>query len=319
MSKKSSFTALTDRLFSNTYQLQRLVILTAVVLVISLVSFGIYYYNDRYAHSQPTVKEMTIAEAEQAVNDDPQNADKRLALAQTYMIYRRFDDAITQALQVKQSYPDNLVADFVLGVAYANNGNPQAAIDPLTKFIDSRKDEDMAALDKQLQSAYYFLGDSYLQLNQPEQAIQPLLTTVNAVRTDADAIYKLGMAYLGTQKYEDAVGAFRRATAFVPDFIEAYQGMAKAYDALNQPSQANYARAMILYSQKDYNNAFTMLTKVAQEQPNFAPAFTGMGLICETQANLKCALDSYQAAAMLDPNDVTASEGVQRVQAAMKK
>jgi hypothetical protein len=35
--------------------------------------------------------------------------------------------------------------------------------------------------------------------------------------------------------------------------------------------------------------------------------------------NLQCALDSYKAAAQLDPADFTASRGVERIQAQMKK
>jgi len=317
--KTNPLDTLNQRLFSSTYQLQRIVILAAIILGIAVVSFGAYYYYDRYYTSQPTVSELSISQAEQAVRDDPQNVDKRLMLAETYMLNRRFADAITQALQVKSTKPDNLNADFVLGVAYANSGKPQQAVDPLEKFIESRKDEDMAGLDQQLQSALYYLGDSFLQLGDAQDAIQPLEITVNFVQTDADSIYKLGLAYAGVQRYDDAIAAFQRAAAFIPNFSEAYEAMATAYDAQGKTVEAGYARAMVTYSKKDYATAHSMLAKINQSAPEFAPAFIGLGLTCEAEKDLPCALSAYQTAVKLEPDDFSANQGAQRVQAGLQK
>ncbi len=310
---------LNERLFSRTYQVKRLIILLTVLLGIALVSFAVYYYQDRYTTSQPTTQQVNLSDAERAVRADPQNMDKRLRLAETYMIYRRFADAVTEAMQVQQVDPKNVGADFVLGVAYANSGKPQQAIEPLQKFVDSRKDEEMPALDTQLQAALYYLGDSHLQLGQPEQAIAPLEKTVSDVGTDADSIYKLGLAYAGVKRYDDALRAFYAATAFVPNYLEVYQAMAKVYEAQNKTTEASYAQAMVAYSKKDYDTAAALLAKVDQAEPSFAPGFTGMGLTCEAQGNMECALSSYQVAAKLDPNDLTASQGIQRVQAGLQK
>ena len=88
---------LKNRLFSSTYQLQRVVTLTGVALVLAVISFGSYYYYDRYYTNQPTLKETSLEDSEKAVRDDPQNVDARLQLADTYMTYGRFDEAISQA------------------------------------------------------------------------------------------------------------------------------------------------------------------------------------------------------------------------------
>jgi tetratricopeptide (TPR) repeat protein len=316
---KRFFTVLNERFFSSAYQVQRIVIWTAIVLVVALVSFGSYYYYDRYYTAQPTVKEVSLAEAEQAVRDDPQNPETRLKLAEAYMFYGRFEEAISNAMQVKQTHPDDLGADFVLGVSYANNGNPSLALDPLGRFINSRKEEEMAALDLSLQAALYYLGDSYLQLGRPQEAIEPLEITVSLVQTDADSIYKLGLAYAGVQRYEDAIKALRRATAFVPNYTEVYESISQVCTAQNMTVEADYAQAMVSFCKKDYDTAYEKLVVVVQAKPTFAPAFTGLGMTCEAQGNLECALSSYQAAASLDPNDMTAGQGVQRVQLAMQK
>jgi tetratricopeptide (TPR) repeat protein len=316
---KNFFKLLNDRLFSTTYQVQRVVILVAILLVVGTLSFGGYYYFDRYRSTEVPVAERTVAQAEQAVRDDPTNPDTRLALAETYLLYGRFEDATKQALQVQSQYPDNVRIDFVLGISYANNGKPDQAIAPLQKFIDSRKDEEMPGLDKQLQGASYYLGDSYLQLGQPDKAVTPLENAVNWSKTDADAMYKLGIAYSGIKDYEKAVNMFIAATTFVPDYYEAYDAMALAYDALKNPDLANYARGMMAYSKKDYKSALGLLLKSAQAKPDFPPTFTGLGRIYEAMNDLPNAKLSYEMALKLDPNNFTASNGVERVTAALKK
>ena len=199
---KKLINLMNERIFSSTYQIQRIVILVAIALVLALVSFGSYYYYDRYYRQpQPDTQEMSLAHAEQAVRDDPQSAEKRISLAEVYMLYQRYPEALTQANQVLANEPENQRAWLVLGVASASTGKPADAIDPLTKFVNARKDEEMPGLDKSLLAAAYYLGDSYLQLGKPQEAIEPLTQAVNWGQTDADAMYKLGMAYSVVKDY----------------------------------------------------------------------------------------------------------------------
>ena len=310
---KSILDYLNERLFSSTYQIRRLIVLMIVIIGLLILSFATYYYYDRYYDPQQSVAQTAISQAEQAVSADPQNVDKRLHLAETYIVYKRFDDAVNQAVQVVQTDPTNIEADFVLGLAYATDNKPQQAIEPLQKFIDARKGEDNAALDQELQSAYYYLGDSYLKLGQPQSAIAPLETTVKEVGTDSDSLYKLGMAYGGVKRYSEAVQAFQVATEFVPNFTEAYQAMADAYAALNQPDLATYALGMEAYSKKDYKSALDLLLKATQAQPNFAPGFAGLGEVYEATNDLKDAQTAYTTAIKIDPNNFAATNGLERV------
>jgi tetratricopeptide (TPR) repeat protein len=307
-------------ILSDTHQLTRITILAGIVLVLAVVSFAGYYYYDRYLNQPQTgSQEMSIAHAEQAVRDNPEDLDKRMALAEINMLYQRYQDAITQAQQVLASQPDNQRGWLVIGVASANLGKPSDAIDPLTRFYLARKDEEMPGLDKSLQAAAYYLGDSYLQLGKPKDAIEPLTNAVNWSQTDADAMYKLGMAYAAIQDYPNAVNMFSAATTFVPDFLEAYDAMAAAYDAAGKPDYGDYARGMSAYAKKDYKTAIDLLNKSAQAQTGYAPTFAGLGMANEALGNLQESLASYQAAIQLDPNNFTASNGVERVQKLINK
>ncbi len=317
--QKNFIDRLGDKLFSSTYQLQRIVILIAVVLVVAVASFGGYYYYDRYYRTQPTKQELTIAQAEQAMRDKPEDPNVRLDLALTYLTNRRFDDAANQAIQVKQLAPDNPTTDFVLGIAYANLNRCQDAVTPLTTFVDKFKTEQMPGLDKRLQGAAYYLGDCYLQLNRPKDAIPVLENTVNWSVSDADAMYKLGVAYAANNQQDKAINMFVGATSFVPDYTEAYTAMAASYDALKITSRATYARGMLAYSNKDFKNALPLLLQAAKADAGFPPIFTGLGMTYEALNDYANAKLAYTAALKLDHNNFSASTGIQLLDAILNK
>jgi tetratricopeptide (TPR) repeat protein len=307
-----------ERYLSSTRQIQRIILFAVIALVLVAGSFAGYYYFDRFYSSQKPVAETSIVEAEQAVMDDPTNLATRLQLAETYLVYLRFDDALVQANQVFASDPTLTRAWLIMGIANASNGHPADAITPLTNYVDQYKDQEMAALDKALITAAYYLGDSYLQLGQPQDAIQPLEMTVNWSQTDADSMYKLGLAYSGAERFEDAIFMFHLAVSFVPNFTEAYQGMAFAYGKFDDTPKVDYANGMIAFSQKDYQNALKLLLKSSQADPEFSPVFAGLGLTYEAMNDLQNALTSYEKGLSLDPNNFTADRGFQRVTALLK-
>lgn len=317
--QKNLIDALGDKLFSSTYQLQRIVILAAVVLVIAVASFAGYYYYDRYYRPQPTKTELTVTEAEQAVRDNPQDPKTHVALAEAYMLSYRFADAIDQAQQVKPLDPENVTIDYIVGMSQANSGKCQEALEPLNNYINKLKDQDMPGLDRRLQAAAYYLGDCYLQLGKPQEAVQILEQDVNWSKTDADAMYKLGVAYAATNQHDKAINMFQGAVTFVPDYSDAYLAMTASFNKLGQPARAGYARGMLAFSKKDYATAQKLLLEAAQADPGFPPVFTGLGMNYEAQNDLPNAKTSYEAALKLDPNSFTASNGIQRVQTLMNK
>lgn len=316
---KKLINLLNERLFSSTYQIQRIVILVAIALVLALVSFGSYYYYDRYYTNQPKVVDVSVEQAEQAVRDNPNDPEVRLGLAETYMANRRFDEAIDLAQSIRAAYPDNQHAWFVLGIANALKGNAEAAIEPLQKFLDANKDADMPGLNKALQSAAYYLGDSYLQIGAPDKAVPVLEQAVDWSQTDADAMYKLGKAYMGVGQFDKAIQMFQVATSFVPNYTEVYVAMAESFTQINQPALVDYAHGMEAFSTKNYSNALELLLKSAQAKPDFAPTFTGLGLTYEATNDLKNAKSSFEVALKLNPQDFSASNGLQRVDAQLNK
>ena len=308
-----------QKLTTDTRLLKRLIILVGVLLVVAIISFGVYYYYDRYYSSKPKAMEQTIKNAEQALTLDPKNPEKRMDLAEMYLFNNRYTDAIADANQVLLTDPQNQRAWLVLGLGYAMKGDPSPAIEPLQKYYDANKNSDMPGLNKTLQTAAFYLGDSYFKMGQPEKAVEPLENTVKWSKTDADSMCKLGMVYTALKKYDDALAMFTYATAFVPDFREAYEGMAVVFTQTNEPDYLNYANGMVAYTKKDYKTAVSLLLKSAQAKPNFAPIFAGLGLVYEAEADLLKARDAYDTTLKLDQTNLAAQQGRQRVEILINK
>lgn len=316
---KSLFSSFSSRYLSSNKQVTRIIVFTVIALVLAVGSFAGYYWYDRFYSGQQSAEKVSLAQAEKAVVDNPSDLTARLKLAETYLVYTRYDDALAQASQVFASDPTLPRAWLIMGIANASNGHPADAITPLTNYVNQFKDEEMAGLDLALHSAAYFLGDSYLQLGQAENAIPPLEMCVNWTQSDADAMYKLGQAYSNVGRYEEALRMYEMAVSFVPNFTEVYQGMETVYQALNEPALVDYAKGMVAFSNKEYKSALDLLLQSAKVKTDFAPVFAGLGLTYESLNDLQNAKSSFDTAVSLDPSNYTAVRGAERVAALLKQ
>lgn len=306
-------------MLSSTKQLQRIVILTGVLLVLVTGSFAGYYYYDRYYRSQPDSRAASIVEAEAAVKNEPGNHNLRLNLAEQYMINNRFDEALDQANQVLILEPENQRAWFLIGVSNAMKGNTEQAIEPLQKFLDANKNADMPGLNRPLMAAAYYLGDSYLKLNQPDKAVPVLEMNLEWSKSDADTMYKLGVAYTGVKEYEKALHILYKATQFVPDFKEAYQQMAVIFKETNQPALQAYANGMVYFCEKDFQKSKELLLSSIEGAPQSVPSYTGLGLVYEALKDYQNAKTIYETAIKMDNKDISAINGLSRVTILLKK
>lgn len=303
---------------SETNHIRRIVIYAAIALGFALASFGGYYYWDRYVHlGDQSPVEKSIQELEEAVRQHPDEIEIRLALAESYMVDNRYENAIEQAVKVLNAYPDNERAMFVIGVSQATLENWDQAISPLELFVSIRSKLPTAGMDSSLETALYFLGKSYMAAGRFNDAIEPLSQAVQINITDADAFYLLGSAYAKTDQHEQAIQNYEQAVRFVPNYTEAYQGMETSYTALDKADHSNYARGMVAFSTKDYETARVELEKAVKGLPDYAPAFIGLGLTYEELGDLPSAKSNLERALQIDPNNFTALQALGRVEAKM--
>lgn len=297
--------------------IQRVFWIVLGILLAVLLGFAGYYLRDRYFHADSdTPAESSIAHLEDAVREQPQEPLLRITLAESYLRAGEYAAALEQAGQVLDQYPDNVSALLIAGVSHIQLDQPEAAVELLRRFVALRKDGPMARSDTALEAAYYYLGESYLKLGRPAEAIPHLEEALRISPVDADALYQLGLALDATGQPELAVQRYGEAVRLVPDFLEVYRAMAGSYSALDRPDYVVYAQGMVAFCREDYQTATTYLQQATQSLPDYAPAFLGLGLTYESKGELEAALAAIQRALDLDPGDLAARQALTRIQAA---
>jgi tetratricopeptide (TPR) repeat protein len=237
-----------------------------------------------------------------------------VALAETYLVAGQYQDALSQAEQVVTLYPEHEAALLIAGLAAARLDRPDAALAPLEQFVAQRQDGPMARADMALETAYYFLGESYLKLDRPGEAIPILEAALEIDGVDADALYQAGLAYHATGQPEIALQKYYDAVRLVPDFVEAYRGMSEIYRTMDQAGYDTYAQGMVAFCERDHAAAAANLERATEALPDFGPAFRGLGLTYEQMGRLGEALTALQRALMLAPDDLASQQAIGRIQ-----
>jgi tetratricopeptide (TPR) repeat protein len=288
--------------------LGRLVIFMAIAILLIAVAFGVYYYSDRYVRiGDRSPVELEIEHLEEVVAGNPQDLDARLMIAQLYYQNGEYMKALQQAETVSKARPDDSASLFILGRAYSEAGQIEAAVESLQHLAEIRRESPMARVDRVLEASLYYLGVNYIKLNKADRAIVVLSEALEIDGTDADAFYQLGLAYASEGESERSIEAYQSAVMFVPNFTEAYQAMAEAYEALGMSFQARYAYGMMSFSTKDYRQAQEDLELAIQGLPDFTPAYLGLALTYEQQGENQLALNNIERVLELEPDNFNAN------------
>jgi tetratricopeptide (TPR) repeat protein len=307
------------KFWMNDQRIMRLVLLTFALVIVLGIVFGAYYYWDRYIHlgdKSPT--DLAAEHLLQQVRENPQDPDLRVTLAGVYLKDGLPQQAIDQAAQVLEQYPDHQEALLVVGLSYSQLGEMQPAVAALEKFSDMRRNAPMSAADPVLEAALYFLGQNYLILEEPNKAEIVLLEALEIERTDADAMYLLGQAYAQQNKHQLAIKQYLNAARFVPDFTEAYQAMAASYSKTGEHDYTNYALGAQAFSLGDYAEAQEVLSVSIESLPNFAPAYWALGLTYEKMGDWEKAQKYLIRSLELDPGSYVAEHALGRIEAAIE-
>src|SRR3990170_751708 len=180
--------------------LNHLIFWAGTLLVVSIVAFAAYYYLDQRGSgpSNQEVLQIQLSQYEQVVRDDPDNITNRLALADAYYSLERYDDAIAQYEAALVINDESTLGYVGLGRAKLGAGDLAGASESFQKVIDQSKEADISG--ELVQSAYYYLGSVALEQQKPEEAIKHLKQATTIERSDSDAWYLLGTAYLQSGK-----------------------------------------------------------------------------------------------------------------------
>jgi tetratricopeptide (TPR) repeat protein len=303
------------RTASGTDVLRRAVLLAVVALATVVSAFAGYYFWDRYVHrGDRSPIEVQTESLAQVAHDNPNDAAARVALADAYLSARQYGQAVAVAEGVLAAYPDDAGALLIAGIAHSFLDQPAKAVPLLERFVSLRQDRAMAGTDATLEMAYYFLGESYVKLREPDKGASALEAALAISPTDADALFQLGQAYQLLDQPLAALEQYQRAVRLVPDFGQAYSGMAECYASLGWDAHLVYARAMQAYAAGKYEKAEAYLEEATAELPDFAPAHVGLALVYEKRGQLDKAKRAAQQALDLAPDDFVVQTVIGRIE-----
>ena len=246
--------------------------------------------------------EREISRLEDEVAQNPDDLNKKIDLALLYSdagLHKKAVAELRTVLGLEESHQEALLA---LGYVYISMESYQEALEPYGKIVELNKDNPMRHISRQLESVYYYMGVAYFNLADYEHAIQSLKEALVIDRTDADAWYMLGSAYRYSENFQKAIESFEQAVRFVPDFKEAYQGLALCYEATGQTELALYAKAMVDYCSGLTDKAISQMEQVVSVTQNFAEVYLGLGLAYEKKGEIDKAIGAYEQASNLDPD-----------------
>jgi tetratricopeptide (TPR) repeat protein len=120
--------------------LDRFILWSGVLLVVTVAAFGLFYYFDQQA-SQPAAQQgprIDLSQYEQVVRDDPNNITNRLALADAYYSLDRYDDAVAQYQAALVINSESALGHVGLGRALIATGDLAGAIESLRPSLTSQ-------------------------------------------------------------------------------------------------------------------------------------------------------------------------------------
>ena len=171
----------------------------------------------------------------------------------------------------------------------------------------------MANVDPMLQASYYSLGSIAVQQGRPAEAIPFLEQALAIRRSDADALYLIGTAYVATGETDKAEAALRAAVAYVPiGWSEPYAALADGFAKAGKAALAEWAGAMADLAAGKPDLAEPRLLAIADGDAAVDAAI-GLGLLHETRGQTAAAAEWYGRALAASPDNAAARLGMSRV------
>ena len=157
---------------------------------------------------------------ENLLKSSPGDVDVQYELGNLYLQNGEYDKALTEFKGVLQTDPKNIRALWRLGVVDNLTGNPQAALDSLTRGSSLA-----IQVDNQEQQALILLsmGISYRLLNKPEEALRnyqdsiAINEKIGQKRGVAAALNEMGVVQRTSGKPDAALASYNKALALLRD------------------------------------------------------------------------------------------------------
>ena len=294
-------------------QLNRWIKRALLLLVVGTIAFVAFYGLDRWRPATTPIVDQRLAALEQQVRDKPDDIASRGQLADTYVAKGRFDEALVQYNAILETGKADELAKYGRAGAYMGLDKLDNAAKDYQAVVDIAKGGEMANVDPMLEASYYSLGSIAMKQAKAADAIPFLEKALAIKRSDADALYLIGTAYVATGETDKAETALRAAVAFVPiGWSEPYMALAEGFTKAGKTAMAEWAGAMADLAAGKPALAEPRLLAIVDSDASVDVAI-GLGLLYEAKGDTATAAGWYGKALAKSPDNAAARLGMGRV------
>lgn len=226
---------------------------------------------------------------------------------------------------VLQIEPDNVDALHLLGLVAGQFGNHEIAVELIGRAIK---------LNPKVAMFHNNLGQTYLTLDRPEEAITHCREALVLQPNFPEAYYNLAMVLRVQDKLDEAIVCFEQAVRLKSDFTGAWVGLAetlhkqgKAEEALvvcqnalsHYPDDASLLSSMgiLLRALGRVDDAIAHYKNTIARRPDIPELHNNLAVIYKAQGKLADAAACYRKVLELRPNDESARHLLNALQQSM--
>jgi len=276
----------------------------------NLSDLSVAYNNLGLGHAKRGNNDIAVADLDQAINLNPENATAYNNRGFTYNNMGEYDRAIADLDQALGLDPQHATAYNNRGLAYENKGDYDRAIADLSLAL---------SLNPRLVVAYDNRGYAYQRKGVYDRALADYDEAIRLQSDDAELYNKRGNVYYSKGDYDLALVDYNRAVKLKPDFALAflnggntrlvrgeYDRAIADYDkaiSLNSNDADYYdKRAQAHYSKGDYDRAIADATRAIALDPTNATAFNSRSASFNFKGDYERAIADATRAIELNPN-----------------
>lgn len=271
---------------------------------------SVAYSNRGLGHASSGNNDIALADLEQAINLNPENATAYNNRSYTYLNKGENDLAIEAADQALSLDRQQAYAYNNRGLAYSNKGDYDRAIADLSLAL---------SINPQLVVAYQNRGYAYRMKGENDRALDDYDEAIRLQSDDAGLYNARANVYYDKGDYDLALVDYNRALKLKPDFAVVFSNAGDArsrrgeYDraiadynkAIGfEPKNAEYytRRSQAHYAKEDYDHTIADATRVIELDPTNATAFNSRSSSLIFKGDYERAIADATRAIELSPN-----------------
>lgn len=319
-------------------------ILVAAILVVGgFFGYRVWAVNQAALLSTPALRLVEDIKAD--VRSNPNDASLRVRLGEAYAAAGKYDQAMEQFQNALKIEPEHTGAFLDMGIVSTVEGDLEAAMRAFEKVVELTEGAEFEAVNDRREIALYNLGVIALDRDQYEDAIGYFKGALRIKRDASDTYYHLARAYEGLEEYDAGIEQLQIAVAFDPNYAQAHYLMWQIYTEMDNEVDASYHARIAVELAPDadppaealaaYGTAAERMTRSEAAQaegqidealkqaeiahniePDNLEAVLFHARALEGHGDLERALEVYNEALELDPENEEATAAIERLDGA---